>query len=256
MNNNSNPKIMAVCGKGGVGKTTITAIMTKLLAEKSNLRTLVIDADPAAGLVSALGVEVPKTVADIREELISILLKGDEEDREDMVRRLDYEFFNALAEESGFALLSIGRPETGDCYCQVNSLLRDVIESLSSDFDLTLIDGEAGLEQVYREVMRSVDTLVLVSDMSARGIHTVSTIRDVAKLGKVVNCNRIGLVINRVKDVKDAEKLAEQASMELLGYISDDEKIGEYDLVGDSMLKLPDDAPSVTAVKKILEKLG
>jgi CO dehydrogenase maturation factor len=107
--------IMALCGKGGVGKTSVSAIMVKLLAKKHHAKILAIDADPAVGLATALGVSVMRTVNDIRNDLISNLKNGGK-DRE-TIRNLDYEVFGALKEQDGYALLAIGRPEDEGCFC-------------------------------------------------------------------------------------------------------------------------------------------
>ena len=145
--------MIAVCGKGGVGKTSISAAMVKILARNRQKRVLAIDADPAVGLASALGITAEKTVDDIRNSLIQRLGQGEAGDRRTVVSRLDYEVFEALIEHENMAFLAIGRPEKEGCYCQVNHILKDIIASVAGHFDYVLIDGEDGIEQFNRRVM-------------------------------------------------------------------------------------------------------
>lgn len=255
MKNESQGKIIAVCGKGGVGKTLLTATMAKLLADRGNIKILAIDADPSFGLAPALGVKVKRTIDDIRNDLIKKVKKGQRGNKSEMAAALDYEVFDALEEGHNLGVLAIGRPENKGCYCQVNELLKEVIGSLSESFDVVLIDGEAGIEQINRRVMRSVDDLVIVSDTSSKGINVAGTIRHVAQDRKAVKYTRIGLVINRVRRKEEVDKILEVTSLDLLGWIPEDDIIREYDFNGKPMIELPDDSSSVRAVQEILKKL-
>ena len=183
---------MAVCGKGGVGKTSISSIITKILVDYDSKKVLAIDADPAVGLATALGIEVHKTVDDIRQNLINRFERGESSDRKRILTQLDYEMFEALEERERLAFLAIGRPEKKGCYCQINHILKDIIKSISSQFDYVVIDGEAGIEQVNRRVMEAVTHLILVSDQSKKGL-------DVAK---TINPNLAGYVVKPFKPDK------------------------------------------------------
>ena len=145
-------KIIALCGKGGVGKTSVAALMVKLLACGNERKILAIDADPAVGLALALGITVKKTVDDIRKGLIADIRKGEPQGSRETLKLLDYEVFDALHERDGYALLAIGRPEDEGCFCKVNNLLKDIIKDLAGKFDIVLIDGEAGIEQINSAV--------------------------------------------------------------------------------------------------------
>ena len=249
-------KIIAICGKGGVGKTSITALMVRLLAKSGRGKILAIDADPAVGLATSLGLPVRKTVDDIRKELINKIQKGDAPGNRETISLLDYEIFDALEESDGFALLAIGRPEDEGCFCRVNNLLKDIIGDLAQRFDIVIIDGEAGIEQINRRVMKSVDYLVLVSDTSAKGINVANTISLVAGKNKAVDYKNIGLVLNRVRSEAEARDISSRTSLEVYGWLSDDDLIRSFDFRGEPLTGMPDNSPSLAVAAHILERIG
>ncbi len=245
-------KIIAVCGKGGVGKTSVSALIVRALLVQKNAKILAIDADPAIGFSAALGVQVGRTVDDIRNELISAAKSGVKEDKLSILSKLDYKVFEAMAEKDGFSFLAIGRPETDGCYCKVNSYLKEIIEGLAAQFDYVVIDGEAGIEQVNRRVMEKVTHLLLVSDASFKGINVIKTISKVAD--KVVKYDRAGVILNRLKN-KDELTMVDLGGLELLDFLTEDDMIRNFDIEGKALLKLPE-GPSVEAVRKMLSVFG
>ena len=122
-------RIIALCGKGGVGKTSVSALLTEILTQDKQKKVLAIDADPAIGLAYALNIKVARTVDDIRSDLISRIEEGEKADKKQIVERLDYEMLEALSEKDNLAFLAIGRPELDGCYCQVNTLLKDMVQA-------------------------------------------------------------------------------------------------------------------------------
>lgn len=248
-------KLIAVCGKGGVGKTALTAMMSRVLLESGRAgKMLLIDADPAMGLPVALGINIRRTMGQVRENIIETARRGKKEEKDQLVDTLDYMAFEALTELDNFAILAMGRTETLGCFCPVNDLLRGTIETLSKSFDTILIDGEAGLEQLNRQVMRSVDTLIVVSDATSRGIQTASLIKGMVQNDKVIQCKQIGLVFNRVQGNEELlQQSAQDIGMDVFGYIPQDENIAYYDLVGKPITELPDDSPGLTAVRTIVD---
>ena len=125
--------IIAFCGKGGVGKTSISALTIRLLKEKyPDKKILAIDADPAIGLSTSLGVEAASTVDDIRKLFIKHVEDGDQKAAIEMLGEAKYQIFDALVEINNISFLAIGRPESAGCYCKVNAYLKEVFSTLSS----------------------------------------------------------------------------------------------------------------------------
>jgi CO dehydrogenase maturation factor len=255
-------RMVAVAGKGGTGKTASVAMMARALME--NPRTgslLLIDADPACGLLSALDVEVRRTMGEVREEIIRTARRRDNVEPDgDAVQKLineklDYLSFEALTETDDFAVIAMGRTETMGCYCPVNSLLRDAIKTLSSGFDTILIDGEAGLEQVNRQVVKRLQTLMVISDPTSRGIETAAALKQLVEEDHAMEVERLGIVFNRVRGAEDVlASRAEEIGLDLFGLIPFDETIAEFDLVGKAITDLPDDAPSLMAYRKVVDE--
>ena len=170
------PKIIAVAGKGGVGKTSISAAFVRLLTEAyPDKRILAIDADPAVGLSTALGVEVKETLDDIRKSIVASVEDGAPREAIELLSEARYRIFDTMVEQQRFSFLAIGRPETAGCYCKVNAYLKEVINLLANDFDYVVIDGEAGIEQINRRVMEKVTHLVLITDPSRKGTQVIDT---------------------------------------------------------------------------------
>lgn len=233
-------RLVAVCGKGGTGKTAFTAMVTKVLLDNGKAgKLLLIDADPAMGLPLALGVEVKRTMGQIREEIIQTARGGKEEEKRQIADKLDYMLFEALHEMDRYALLAMGRTETLGCFCPINSILKEAIGTLSKSFDTILIDGEAGLEQLNRQVMGRVDTLIIVSDATSRGIQTAAQVKDMVHNDRVIQCDRLGLVFNRVStDTELLQQAADRLGIEVMGYVPQDENVAYHDLIGKPILEL------------------
>lgn len=247
------PTVIAVCGKGGVGKTSVSAVMTGLLAANPDKRVLAIDADPAVGLAGALGMHCRRTVDDVRNRLIARIKNGAPGDREEIAAHLDYEVLEALEERENIAFLAIGRPEQDGCYCQVNQFLKEIITGLSAAFDYVVIDGEAGLEQINRRVMAAVTHLLLVSDASARGLNVAGTIRKVAE--KTIAFTESGLILNRVRNGAEASCVRIPPVLTLLGWLPEDDSVRDFDIAGQSLLALCD-SPLGKALRAALGHMG
>ena len=248
-------RIIAVCGKGGVGKTSFSAMMIRQLARLEGKKILAIDADPAVGLATALEMPVRRTVDDIRKALIGDLRGGKSKEGKNLLAQLDYELFEALEQNGHVALLAIGRPEDEGCFCKVNNLLKEIIGDIARKFDYVVIDGEAGVEQINRRVMKQVDHLILVSDTSVKGINVVNTIAGVADQNRAVDFKSMGLVLNRIRDAGNVDEIRKRTSLEVYGWIADDDLIRDYDFRGKALTAIPEDSPALQVVSSILEKM-
>ncbi len=249
----NNATIIALSGKGGVGKTSVSAAIVKVLTESfPDKKILAIDADPAVGLSTALGIEVKTTIDDIRKEIVETVEEGDTRTAIELLGDARYKIFDALVETDGFAFIAVGRPESAGCYCKINSYLKEVISILSADFDFVVIDGEAGIEQINRRVMEKVTHLLLVTDASKKGTQVISTIKDVAD--KLVMYKKIGAIVNRIPD-KSVIPYINTNDIPVLTYIENDSNLAIFDIEGKNITKLPEESNIVKGVKEALAEM-
>jgi CO dehydrogenase maturation factor len=231
---------IAVVGKGGVGKTTISAFLVSILSEKG--KVLAIDADPAGGLSISLGIRVRRTLEDVRNEIADLIRQ--KYDKVEIASSIDYKLLEALHEGEKFSFLAMGRPEDEGCYCQLNSMLREAIEMVSGSFDYVVIDGE----QINRRVMRSVECLLVVTDSTRKGFQVANQIRSVAD--RAVKFRKCALVVNRVRGQPDVEA----GNFDFVFLIPEDEKVFRFDVEGKPLTDIRD-SPAFKSVKNIAETL-
>lgn len=246
-------KIIAVAGKGGVGKTSVSAAIVKALVRHyPDKKILAIDADPAVGLSTALNIDVKMTIDDIRKEIVSTVEDGETRAAIELLGEARYKIFDALVENDDFAFIAVGRPESSGCYCKINSYLKEVISILSQDFDYVVIDGEAGIEQINRRVMEKVTHLLLITDPSKKGTDVIKTIKSVAD--ELVMYEKIGAIVNRVPDESVIPHINTD-DIRVLSYIKNDSNLAIYDIEGKDITLLPDDSAIVTGVEEALHQI-
>lgn len=246
--------IIAITGKGGTGKTTVSTLLIKYLENKDG-SLLAIDADPDANLPNALGVTVEKTVGEMREYLL--------EQRDKIPPSVDKELlfeskiYEVLHEKKNYDLLVMGRSEGSGCYCYVNNLLRGIMDRITKNYNFAIVDTAAGLEHFSRKIIHDVDILFVVTDESRKGLQTAERIRDLAN-ELDLNFKKIYIIANKVNEssIKIIKKYTEEMDMELVGAIPYDTKLVEFDLVGEPLINLPDDSLSVMEVEKIAKTIG
>lgn len=247
--------ILVVGGKGGVGKTSISAILLKLLLG-SGKTLLLIDADPVISVTYALGEHPRETIGEFREALIddpNIQRNLRDRPMKTVIREL------VSRSERGYDLLAMGRGEGKGCFCGINELLRFGIESLCGEYDATLIDCEAGIEQVNRRAVHRIDKLLLVTDTSLRGMETAVKVRDIAAKYDGEGSMTAHVLVNRTRDENDrmhAMGAAEKFGLNIAGFVPEDPKILEYNANGQSLFDLPDHSPSIAALKDVVAGLG
>ena len=202
-------KVIAVTGKGGTGKTAVTAMLIRHLVKNSGkkYRMLVIDADADANLADALGVRVGKTIGDMREFMQqSRFTTSPDTDKQVL---FESKLFEILIEEEGYDLLVMGKPEGSGCYCFVNNLLRGIMDKTTANYDLIIIDTPAGLEHFSRKTIPDLDDLIVVTDESRRGLTTGERIRDTAREIELKYKN-LYVIVNKVTAGRK-EKVLENA---------------------------------------------
>lgn len=247
-------KIIALSGKGGVGKTSLAAVTVKVLAQKyPDKRLLAIDADPAVGLATALGVEVGTTIDDIRRQVVSSVEEGDTRSAMELLGEAKYHIFDAMVETDAFSFIAVGRPESAGCYCKINSYLKEVISLVADNFDYIVIDGEAGIEQINRRVMEKVTHLILVTDASKKGTQVIQTIKSVAD--SLVMYEKLGVIVNRLPD-ESVKQYLELGSLQVLAYIGRDSDLSAFDITGKNVFFMPEDSVMAQGVRQALTSLG
>jgi len=256
---------IALAGKGGVGKTTIAALITKYLVRHRKGAVLAIDADPSSNLNMALGLDLDWTVGDIRENLLtqvrdSLLAggaaMGTVQGGMSKQAFLDYEIRSSISEGEHFDLIAMGRSEGQGCYCAVNHNLRQVIDSISKNYRWVVIDNEAGMEHLSRRTTRDVQHLIVVSDPSMRGLVAAERIAAFRE-SLDINIEQVHLIVNRVMGELPEVVLEKVDAMglPLLGTIPADETISTLDITGQPLVGAGEDNPAYAALSQMLEKV-
>lgn len=245
-------KIIAVSGKGGVGKTTVAALLIKWLNNSGMKNLLAIDADPDSNLPEALGTDFEKTIGDIREDLLDANLPPGANKR----AWIDSKVFEITKETENFDLIVMGRPEGAGCYCAVNHILREIVDSMVSAYDYVVIDCEAGMEHLSRRTTENVDVLIVVTDTSRKGFETASRIRELAK-ELDIEIKDMFLILNRIKESnKDAAmNAAKTTGLEIIGMLPDDDCVANYDLEGNPIYDFDRNSEVYNEMGKILGRI-
>ncbi len=252
------PHTIAVAGKGGVGKTTTCGMMIDYLCKKGNGPLLVVDADANANLNEVLGVEIEATLGDIREDMAQAELKGTVPTGMTKAEYAEFKFNSALVEEDDFDMLVMGRTQGKGCYCYVNGVLKTQVDKYAKNYSYVVMDNEAGLEHVARGTLPHVDTMLLISDCSRRGIQAVARIAEMVRQMDL-KPGRMGLIVNRAPGgVLEAGVLEEieKHGLTLFGVLPQDESIYLCDCNGEPSAKLPENNPVKVALKGILQSMG
>lgn len=256
---------IALAGKGGVGKTTLAAMIIKYLVQIQTGSILAIDADPSSNLNMVLGLDLEWTVGDIREDMLEQVKASLEQGGAAMgampggVNKhdyLDYQIRSSLAEGSRFDLIAMGRGEGPGCYCAVNHNLRDVIDGMSKNYAYVVIDNEAGMEHLSRRTTRDVQHLFIVSDPTQRGLVAAQRIADMCK-ELDINVENVYLVINRLHgDLHpDLKVFIHKMDVPLAGTVPANDDLTEYEFSGKPLVELDDVSPVYQATEKIMDQI-
>ena len=252
------PHTIAVAGKGGVGKTTTCGMIIDYLCAKQQGPVLVVDADANSNLNEVLGVEVDTSLGAIREEMAQAELKKTIPAGMTKADYAEYKFNSALIEEDDFDMIVMGRTQGKGCYCYVNGVLKTQVDKYAKNYKYIVMDNEAGLEHVARGTLPKVDTMLLISDCSRRGIQAVARIAEMVE-EMDLNPGQMGLIVNRAPGgvLDDGVKAEiEKHGLQLLGVLPQDEGVYRCDCDGEPSAKLPQSNPVKMALKDIMASLG
>ena len=252
--------IIAVAGKGGVGKTTLTGLLIQYLCESGKKPVLAVDADANANLNEVLGVGIECTLGELREEIERAGVDSRYQIPAGMTKQsyLEARLADAITEEDDYDLMVMGRTQGQGCYCFVNGLVQTQIQKLQSHYPYVVVDNEAGMEHISRGLIPTMEIAILVSDCSRRGVQAAGRI---AALMKELNFKpkTVGLIVNRAPEGKlDAGTMeeVEKQGLTLLGVVPQDQDVYQYDCDGKPIVRLPKDSPVRSALHDIVQKLG
>jgi CO dehydrogenase maturation factor len=238
---------IVVSGKGGTGKTTLSSLLIRSFIDMGKTPVLAVDADPNANLHEAMGVTVVETLGSMREEAFTRRIPPGM-NRHDYVR---FRFRQALVESEGFDLVAMGRPEGSGCYCFANDLLSECMTELEREYPFVVIDTEAGMEHISRGTIGKPDMLLIVSDPGARGLRTISRIREIAtQLG--MSPAKIHIVFNKYKSGTAPVDIGNETPIAILPY---DPEVEAADLAATAISLIPDNSPARIAVLDLAKKI-
>lgn len=232
------PKIIALAGKGGTGKTTTTALLIKYLLEKKMTPILAVDADPNANLNELLDLQVGTTIGQIRKEI-----KGDIPSHMSRDQYMNMKVHQSLIEESGFDLMVMGQPDGPGCYCAANQFLAMTMDHLTDNYKYIIVDNEAGMEHLSRMNLTSIDHLLVISDPSARGIMTAGRISEITKPLNLGVKDK-WLIVNRAPEpapqalLDKINQVVAEAELPLAGIFPASDELVHQELTGESYLKM------------------
>ncbi|MDR3364886.1 MAG: AAA family ATPase [Clostridiales Family XIII bacterium] len=250
---------IAIAGKGGVGKTTLTGWLIDYLAKAGKGPILAVDADANSNLNEVLGIKIERTLGELRESLRNAEYDPDTPIPPTMTKQ-DYlasNFADALTEEDEYDLLVMGRTQGEGCYCFVNGLLKAHLQRYSKNYKYIAVDNEAGMEHISRGVLPGVDLILIVSDSSRRGIQAAARIQELTRELKI-KVSGVKLIVNRAPGGEMNAGVAEEVAkhgFDLAGVVPSDENVYEFDAEGRPTVELPEDSPARAAFLEILRKI-
>lgn len=246
------PFSIALAGKGGTGKTTVAGLLIKYLTSKGKSPILAVDADSNANLNEVLGLSVPGTLGQAREEM----KKGQVPQGMTKDIFISMRMEESIVEADGYDLVVMGQPEGSGCYCAANTLLTNFLEKLTDNYPYIVMDNEAGMEHISRLTTKNVDVLLIVADTSRRGLQAAVRINDLARELNI-GVEKSFLIINQARDgVPDAAKaIIDEAGLELAGTIPEDDAVYEYDMKGEPTVSIPEGNKAVRAAFDIFDRI-
>jgi CO dehydrogenase maturation factor len=243
-------KHLAVAGKGGTGKTTIASFLIKYLIQNQKGSVLAVDADPNSTLDEALGLKIEKTISsiltDAKKNNVSTGMTKDV--------FIQLELYQSLVETEDLDLLVMGGPQGPGCYCFPTQILKRHLAMLAKNYDYMIIDNEAGMEHISREIIENVDIMLVISDASAKGVRTAGRIYELAK-SLNINIGEAYLIITKLQDPTPLQRDIEATGLKLLGVIPFDPLVVEFDLTSKPLMDLPSNSLAVSSALEMFASI-
>lgn len=249
--------LIGISGKGGVGKTTLSALIVRRLIARGKKPVLAVDADPNTCLDSNLGVKADRTIGRVREDARQEASKGLGAGISKQ-QLLEMKISESLVEAPDFDLIAMGRSEGPGCYCYANNVLKQAIKSISDEYPFVVLDNEAGMENLSRRIVQRVDLLVMVADPSRRGLDTLKRLHEVT--GEMeIKYGKLALVVNRMRrnELPDyALTLKQETGADFLIGIPDNQELAEFGEGGKNLAEVPFENPVVKCIDELLDAAG
>jgi CO dehydrogenase maturation factor len=252
--------LISLAGKGGVGKTTIAAILIDELLRNNGYqgKILAVDADPAMTLSMALDVIPPAwTLADVRDKTpvnacqIKALPPGTSPSRiiHDKLVSSGVIAQRQLQDGTAFDLLIMGHSEGPDCYCRINRALSQALASIKTMYDLIIVDNVAGMEWLSRYRLSQIDLFLIVLTAGHASWSVANRIIEVADMLDL-EIGQIWLLFNRIQS-RGAKSAGQRTIL-----LPECETISALDRQGGPLLAIRDDHPMRQALRPLIERIG
>jgi len=251
-------KKIVIMGRGGSGKTSFVALMTKYFIEIGYNPLLLIDVDPDQNLGEMIGIdfkeEGKKTISELLIE--TFLEKGGTTVGISPSERIEGAIWSkGLYEGTSFDMIAVGTKFIEGCYCLPDASLKRALEGLTKTYRCILIDSPAGLEHLNRRIVSKVDDIFDIIDPSRKSFNHVKRAYKIAKEVKIDFRNFYVIGGYRFPETLEAE-VRKKTQLDYLGKIAYDKKVEDSNLLGKSLLELPSSSPAYNSVKELVKKAG
>lgn len=249
--------LIAISGKGGVGKTTVAGLLITRLIKRGRTPVLAVDADPNTCLDEVLGVKVGKTIGGVREEARQIAGQGMAAGASKQ-QLLEMKIAESLVEADAFDLIAMGRPEGPGCYCYANNVLKSALAQIAGEYPYVVLDNEAGMENLSRRLVSRVDLLIMVADPSRRGLATLGRLHEMTAEMEI-GYGKLAIIVNRLRQDRlpaDAVEFQRAAKADYLIGLPDNHELADFAESGHNLGNLPDDNPVAARLDRFLGELG